>query len=75
MFLFPPDVRRAFIKVRGREPRTVMLGAVQPGELEGIDFPLPFLVNGYKGRVCIQKVRGMDAGGAVVSTLGRQPCV
>ncbi len=50
---------------------------VQAGDTalpNGPRVPLAFAAKGIVGRICIDRVTGINAAGKVVSTLGRQRC-
>jgi hypothetical protein len=73
--LLPPAVRDVKLKLRGEAVRTLRAGhASVPGSEGRPSIPLAFAAKGIVGRVCIESIEGISAGGAVVSRLGRQHC-
>jgi hypothetical protein len=74
--LFPPEVRKVKLKLRGHPRRLLRAGHVKVQDPDAAGpIPLAFVVQGLVGRVCIESIDGLDSAGEVVSTLGRQACV
>jgi hypothetical protein len=74
--LFPPAVRTVRLKLRGEPMRTLHAGHVNArGPIDEPSIPVAFAVQGVLGRVCIERITGLNANGAAVSTLGRRACV
>jgi hypothetical protein len=74
--LFPPAVRTVRLKLRGEPMRTLHAGHVDArGPVGEPSIPVAFAAQGVLGRVCIERITGLNVDGAAVSILGRRACV
>lgn len=73
--LFPQDVRTVRLKVRGEPGRTVHAQIVGlPSSFNVAERRVPYVVRGFTRKVCIESIRGFDAAGVDVTSLGRLRC-
>jgi hypothetical protein len=73
--LFPPEVRRVKMRLRGRPAISLAAQHVTLPAYAGLSpVPLAAVVRGFAGRVCIESLLGIDAKGTVLSRLGHPGC-
>lgn len=73
--VFPFNVRRVFVKIRGKPGQTFSAGHLSESAVRDISpEPLAFFVHGYTHSVCIQRIVGYGTGGEAISRLGKEAC-